>query len=286
MEAIINYLDKYSPQILFFQVGILIILSAVFIWVWYYNRRRFHHLKHQIPASVVKSYLDSIIQNSTSLKSSLFRGGGLDVDGSGVPSVLPLDQLTNIAGTGSQNADSGASSHELNALRAQVAQLQAEVGSKQKVIKDLEGKKVELEGMNKAKQERIEELERLLAQKGGDAGAASQEELNAVKKERDQLKQTLQQYEVIEDDLANLKRLQQENEQLRNALASAGAAVPVMAQAIEAEPTPVQEEVVEAVEEEAPVEIEAASEAAPEQAAKTDDKTPEDLLSEFEKMLG
>lgn len=64
MNAIINYLDKYTTQIFVLQLGILFILSAILIWVYLYNRKKYHNLKHQIPASVVKNYLDSIIQNS------------------------------------------------------------------------------------------------------------------------------------------------------------------------------------------------------------------------------
>ena len=65
---------------------------AGIITYWFYNRKKFHQLTHEIPASVVKNYLDSIIQNSTSLKSSLFRGGGLDM-GNGIPSVVPVGDL-------------------------------------------------------------------------------------------------------------------------------------------------------------------------------------------------
>lgn len=296
MDSIINYLDKYSDLLVQFNIGFSVIILSVLIWVWFYNRKKYNHLKHQIPASVVKSYLDSIIQNSTALKSSLFRGGGIDVDPSNIPSVMPLGDLpggTSISLDGDGDA----------ALKAQVAQLQAQLAQKNMQVTELETKNAGLSGDVKAKQERIEELEKLLAEggSGGDPEAAAK--LAQMTKERDALKEELQQYDVISDDLANMKRLKQENEQLKKALADAGASIPEApaqepAAEVAAEPAaeePVAEEpaaVEEPVAEEAaePVETAAQEEPAeaiaPDKGDATEDKSPEDLLSEFEKMLG
>jgi hypothetical protein len=294
----INYIDKYTTQIFVLQMGMLVILSAIILWVYYYNRKKYHNLKHQIPASVVKNYLDSIIQNSTALKSSLFRGGGLDVDPSSIPSVMPLDQLQTSTPIGVSTGGGD------EALRAEVARLQSQLAEKQGVISDLENKNTELEGTVKAKQERIEELEKLLAEaqanQGGGGGddEALKAQLAEVTTERDALKEDLAQYDIIEDDLADLKRLKQENEQLKAALEAGGGSVPApaaeaAAPVAEAAPEPVAEAAPEPVAEPeaaAPVEEVAAAapteEAAAPEAAGEDDKSPEDLLSEFEKMLG
>lgn len=310
MESIINYLDKYSDLIVEFQIGFLFIILSVFVWVWYYNRRKYNHLKHQIPASVVKSYLDSIIQNSTALKSSLFRGAGLDVDPSNIPSVMPLNDLP---GGTSVNIGGGADD---SALRAQIAGLQAQLSEKINIVNELEAKNASLEGMVKQKQERIEELERLLAEAQASGGGSSDNpelanQLAALTKERDELKEELQQYDIISNDIADMKRLKQENEQLKKALADAGGEPVAVEPEAAAEPveepeaTAEVEEPASAVEEPAEPEMEAAPEVAeveevsepeeeavaePVEAASAsddeDDKSPEDLLSEFEKMLG
>lgn len=306
MDSIINYFDKYSDQLFVIQIGFLVIILSVLVWIWYYNRKKYQHLKHQIPASVVKSYLDSIIQNSTALKSSLFRGGGVDVDPSNIPSVMPL---TDLPGSTQVGVDVGGDA----ALKAQIAQLQAQLAEKINQVNELEAKNAGLEGTVKQKQERIEELEKLLAEAqagggGGDPEAAAK--LAEMTKERDALKEELQQYDVISDDLANMKRLKQENEQLKKALADAGGSVPEAPAAEAAAPAPAVEEpvaeaaaVVEepvaeapaepepapAVEEpaaQAPAEPVAAAPEAPAAEEGGDDKSPEDLLSEFEKMLG
>ena len=131
LNALLNYVDKYTEEIFFLEIGFLIIIATIGISLYIYNRKKYHNLKHQIPASVVKNYLDSIIQNSTALKSSLFRGGGIDVDPSGIPSVFPLDQLAGAgqAAVGSSGGD--------EALRAEVARLQAQLAEKNLVLKEI-----------------------------------------------------------------------------------------------------------------------------------------------------
>ena len=275
LDAIINYLDKYSSQIFVLQMGLLVILSAIILWVYFYNRKKYHNLKHQIPASVVKNYLDSIIQNSNALKSSLFRGGGLDVDPSSIPSVMPVGDLPSSSPV-SVSIEGGD-----EALKAEIARLQSQLAVKDNAIKDLEAKATDLSGVVKQKQERIEELEALLknAGDGNDDGLASK--LAEVTAERDKLKEDLAQYAVIEDDLADLKRLRQENEQLKASLnggdpivdsfsepASEPVAEEPAAADPEPEPTPepaAEVAVEEPVAEEAAPEEPVAEEAAPEE---------------------
>lgn len=126
-------------------------------------------------------------------------------------------------------------------------------------------------------------------------------------KERDELQEKLKEYDLISDDISELTRLRQENEQLKNALNESGAEIPAAPVAEEpAAEVPVEEPAAEepaaeepvaeepAAEEpaaEEPAAEEVVAEAAPapaEEAAEEDgdSKSPEDLLSEFEKMLG
>lgn len=350
MDSLINYLDKYHSQLTVLLLGLSLIVLAVFVWVWFFNRRKYQHLKHQIPASVVKNYLDSIIQNSTALKSSLFRGGGLDVDANGIPSVLPLADLP--AGTQAKAADL---TMDDSAARAQLANIQALLKEKENIIKDLENKIDQLNGEARTKDERIKELERLLAeaQASGNQGSGSgdssklQEELKAAIQERDELRDELKQFEIISDDLADLKRLKQENALLKKSLEAAGGSVAEVESQVqeaspstesEAAPAELDEDQVESQEQdqsedgeepeqeqEAPVSESDDSDTSPEEESEEvenskeelddsaqddqesseeasmqseqddssesedsndEDKSPEDLLSEFEKMLG
>lgn len=326
-DSIINSMDKFGPEILVIQFGLLVILSTIFLWLWFSNRRKYHNLKHAIPANVVKSYLDSIIQNSTALKSQLFRGGGIDV--SSVPSVMPLQNLMGGEGLAVSGAPSTALLEELNQKKAQVAALEGQVNSAVTSTRELEGKLGSTQSNLNTAETKIKELERLLAQarnssssgEGNDDGLKS--ELNMVTKERDDLRDRLKEFEIIADDLANLKRLQQENEQLKRSLAAQGGRMPEAAPVQESsKPAASQAEVSDLFEDlgqsndeptadnsaleeflssptdsdadtalEEPVleeSLEAsAEEIKPEEENKSKtEKTPEDLLSEFEKMLG
>lgn len=224
MDSLINYLDKFGPELLVIQFGFLVILSTLFLWLWFSNRRKYHNLKHAIPANVVKSYLDSIIQNSTALKSSLFRGGGLEVNG--VPSVMPLQNLTGGDSLAVNGAPSTALMEELNQKKAQIAALEAQLSSSQNAQREVEAKLNEaLKNLSNA-ESRIKELEALLAEARASAGSGDgagadeslKSELEMVSKERDEIRDRLKEFEIISDDLANLKRLQQENEQLKRSL--------------------------------------------------------------------
>lgn len=331
-DSLINYLDKFGPEVLVIQAGFLVILSTLFLFLWFSNRRKYHNLKHAIPAAVVKNYLDSIIQNSTALKSSLFRGGGLDA-GAGslsIPSVMPLSHLGGGESVALSGAPSTALLEDLNQKKAIIASLEAQLSALQSANKELETKTNLTEQKLAQAEARIKELEALLAEarKGG-AGAdqSLQTELTMVTRERDEIRDRLKEFEIIADDLANLKRLQQENEQLKRSLAAQGGSLPPQPQAASPEPkrapqadvsdllsdlgsnepssddnsaleeflsastpdaeeaSPVQE--FEDSAEEPAAEV-AAADASPEDEPQKpkSEKTPEDLLSEFEKMLG
>ncbi len=219
-DSLINYFDKFGPELLVIQFGFLVITSTLFLWLWFSNRRKYHNLKHAIPANVVKSYLDSIIQNSTALKSSLFRGGGLDLNG--VPSVMPVQQLVGGDNIAISGAPSTALMEELNQKKAQIASLEAQLAASKSAQRAVEAELAECQKKLAIAEARIKELEALLAKAkaSGGSDAAVQAELESVTGERNDLKERLKEFEIISDDLADLKRLKQENEQLKRSLAA------------------------------------------------------------------
>ncbi len=302
-ELLKRLVTDFNYHLTWALIGSIGFSTALLFLRWFYNKRKFNKLAHQIPASVVKNYLDSIIQNSNSLKSSLFRGGGLDM-GEGVPSVLPVSGL----GGGESVTVDTATKEELNQKLAEISSLKSQLNEKQNMITELEGKLANAptgeapvddgakDAQIQALQTEIEELKAQLAQAqanaGGDSGGGDAElqgQLSTVTKERDELKEKLQEYEIIEDDLANLKRLQQENTQLKAALEKAGGSV---ADATVEAPSdaPAEESAAEEPAAEEPAAEEPAAEAAAEGEENPnlegEEKSAEDLLSEFEKMLG
>ena len=309
-ETIRLILTKFTDEtITVFSLLLLVTMVGIVIY-WFYNRKKFHQLSHEIPASVVKNYLDSIIQNSNSLKSSLFRGGGLDI-GNGVPSVVQVGDLPSSTSIGVGNG-----SEEVTQKNAEIAALTQKLNDRQRQIQDLEkiiqdlsagkglGAETELLKKDLAQsQQKVRDLEAQLAEAmtraGGDAGL--QKELVSVTNERNEIRERLKEYAIIEEDLANLKRLQQENDQLKAELAAlkkGGVAAPVAAAVAAPEPEPEEEDLeaamARAIAESAPA-PKAEAPKNPQVLDVTVDEVPveeveqksaEELLSEFEKMLG
>lgn len=309
-ETIRLILTKFTDEtITVFSLLLLVTMVGIIIY-WFYNRKKFHQLSHEIPASVVKNYLDSIIQNSNSLKSSLFRGGGLDI-GNGIPSVVPVGDLPS-----SMSIGVGTGSEEISQKNAEVAALHQKLSDRQRQIQDLEktiqdlsagkGLGAESEMLKKdlsQSQQRVRELEAQLTEamtrSGGDSNL--EKELASITSERNEIRERLKEYAIIEEDLANLKRLQQENDQLKAELAAlkkgAPAAAPVTV-AAPITPPPVEEEedleamMAQAIADsqpaapaaKAPQVMDVASDEAP--VEEVEQKSAEELLSEFEKMLG
>ncbi len=339
MTETLYYLTHFTSETLTISGFLLLLVLSLLVTFWFYNRKKFHQLGHQIPASVVKNYIDSIIQNSNSLKSSLFRGGGIEL-GNGIPSVIPINSLP----MGTPVSVSGGG-EELQQKNAEIASLHTKLAEKNRIVSDLERRISDLDkkgGGNSEEaaiykseveklQKKVEALQHELASagnKGGGGDAEVKKQLESVTKERDELKERLKEYEIIEEDLANLKRLQQENEKLKKSLEAMGGqastpavaattpappvapaapppvaapAAPVAAAPVAAAPpAAIASEKIDlppadAVEVNA-AEAQAISEAEVDQGpAKVDgvsaqnagdQKSAEDLLSEFEKMLG
>lgn len=307
-ETLRLILTKFTDETITVFSMLLFITMAGIITYWFYNRKKFHQLTHEIPASVVKNYLDSIIQNSTALKSSLFRGGGLDM-GNGIPSVVPIGDLPS-----SMNIGIGSSSEEVNQKNAEIASLSLKLNDRTKQISDLEKRLQEL-GKGGPESDLLKkdiaglqaQLAEAKASKGGDPNL--QRDLTSVTNERNDLRERLKEYEIIEEDLANLKRLQQENDQLKAELAALrrGAPQVKIPDAIVASPPPppskaaeeldLEAEMARAIQESskpapavaaAPVEIPVAVDEAQDDipVVEGEQKSAEELLSEFEKMLG
>lgn len=314
MESIRLVLTQFTDETISISLAVLVVVFAALVAYWFYNRRKFHQLSHQIPASVVKNYLDSIIANSTALKSSLFRGGGLEL-GEGIPSIIPTSDLP------SGGVAVGSNSEELAQKNAEIANLKSLIGQKDATIAELE-KMLEaarassgggvseeemniLKGENESLKAQLEKANAVLeASKaaGGSGGDASlQVEVDQLTKERDELKERLMEYEIIEEDLANLKKFQKENEQLKKTIAELkGGGAPSeeapAAEAPAAEPEPEPEPVEEApapesqpetTADENPAADDSAAEEKPDVPANEgEQKSAAELLSEFEKMLG
>ena len=280
-ETVRLILTKFTDETITVFSTLLLMTMAIIVAYWFYNRKKFHQLSHEIPASVVKNYLDSIIQNSTALKSSLFRGGGLDI-GNGIPSVVPIHDLP--AG----NVSIGSSSEEVSQKNAEIQSLSIKLNDKSRQVTDLEKKVQDLissSGNGSAESEMLKQEVQSLQVKLQEAQAAGSGNEELVS-ELETLRERLKEYEIIEEDLANLKRLQQENDQLKAEIAALkkGGAAPAPAAPAPAAPAPTPEPQKAATPAAPPKSVEAKE--GPEVKVENEQKSAEELLQEFEKMLG
>ena len=156
----------------------LVSIILVLIIFWLYNRRNFYKLQHQIPANLVKAYLDSIIQHSTSLKSSLFRGIEMNSDISSDPSVN--DVVSTTFEKVNLNYEQGKNKEKMQQKHAEIASLKGQLANKEKIIQDLE----ELVKNQKKSQEQNDKENKSLKKKN----------------------------KLLEEELANFKKSQSENQ--------------------------------------------------------------------------
>ncbi len=288
MDAIVYLVSKFSTELLAAQVALLSLFTCLSLYFWLARRRK-SYMNDWVPAALVKSYIDKVDQDEREIRMRLF---GVESPHAAVPThqqAAPVQQVIVQGGTDPNLV------RELEALRAQLGTADMRASEFDKMIQVLKAEKAALE-------QKLKEVPAAAPAAGGGVNPA---ELEAAKKQMEDMKAKLAEYEVIEDDLANLKKYQIENKALQEKLAAfekggapataaAPAATPVAAPVVAAAaptpaPTPAPVAAAPAVAE-VPKPADAAAPAAaaagttPAAAGAAKGKE-EDLLSEFEKML-
>lgn len=198
MEAIALVITKFSEELIAAQLALLLLCSATALYLLLVRKKK-KESAEWVPASLVRAYLDRVQSDERETRLKLF---GEASPAYTVPSAhaAPL-----AAALGTTVADPNLL-RELEALRAQLAL------SDQRAIEFDRN-------MNALKAEKAA-LEQRLRDAANGAPAATgagpgSPEFVALQKEAEDMKAKLQEYSVIEDDLANLKKFQKENEQLK-----------------------------------------------------------------------
>lgn len=306
MPKLLSILDIHNTDFLVILVSFSILSLSTFTFLWFYNRKKFQTLEHELPAEVVKSYIDSIIHNSNVLKSSLFRG-----------EVSPTDfqSTMNSVNVQTKVVEDTKSLEEIERLKELLNSNEASLNDTENRLSSSENALSESSDKIKALEAKIEELLNAPAEVASTDNSevdSIQAKLDETEKEKELLRERLQEYEIIEDDLANLKRLQQENALLKESLAKSSVSMPEVASAAPVEAEPLESSSLAHVEpiindpvEESMAAVDTGSDSneeeisdnenSPEEeiAAAVDsseesslDSDPDDLLREFEKMLG
>lgn len=199
MEAIALILSKFSEELIGAQLALLFFTSSVAVY-WLLVRKKKKESAEWVPAALVRAYLDRMQADERATRLKLFG------EQSAPTFVAPLaSALASATATG---VDPNLV-RELEALRSQLTLSDQRAMEFDRTMNAIKAEKAALE-------QKLKE-----AQAAASAGTAPATVDNpATQKELEDLRARLQEYEVIEDDLANLKKFQKENEQLRQKVES------------------------------------------------------------------
>ncbi len=189
--------SQFTPEALVIEGLLICLLAAGYSAFWLLRKRRHGVIKHDVPAGVVKEYLIGLIQEAEFIRMQLF---GL-LQAGGMPQGLPnRSSLAGMMGAGDPKA---------------LAELEGKLSEQQRALDKVINEKIQLES-------------ELVAAKAAGAGGGANPELEEKLKS---LQARLDEYSIIEDDLANLKKLTQENTTLKAQLAAlqaGGASAPAV----------------------------------------------------------
>lgn len=199
MTSWIYIFSKFTPEALLFEALLICVLISSYAAFWVVRKRRFGAVDNEVPSSVVKVYLNELIGEAEDMRTQLF---GLLSGGALRPRHVHSD------GPGPSFSVSGDAADKLAALEQKMA-------DQASAIQNIMSEKAKLE----------KELADARASGAAAAPAAvGSEDVQKLQEKCQSLEARLAEYSVIEDDLANLKRLQQENTQLKSQLANGGGA--------------------------------------------------------------
>ena len=237
MASFIYFYSKFTEDFLLLGAAAIFTLLSVYCYQWVIRKRLLGAARNQVPAGVVRVYLNQLINEAQSVRTQLF---GL----LGGPNATP-EQMMKFQMNMSSNTQNftGAPSSGSNAG----SEIPADLSDR---LKALEGQLTQKESMvvnvNIEKMKLLEEIENLKQNQKAVASSGAGDNSDLLKKIKS-LEERLDEYALFEDDLANLKRLQQENAQLKKRIAdqaSAPAAAPESISAAAPAPAPISEEAV------------------------------------------
>jgi len=207
MTSWVYIFSKFTQEVLLFEALLICVLCAGYTAYWVLHKRRLGVAANAVPAGVIKGYLSELIVDAEKLRAQLFgllKSNGIQITADVQANVEAMQQIPIAA---IDNPD----------LAKRIAELEAQIDAQAKAMTLLTSEKDRIEKELATAKAASKNL-----QGAGASGAVVNELQTKIKA----LEGKLAEYSVIEDDLANLKRLQQENAQLKTALGGKGIPVP------------------------------------------------------------
>lgn len=211
MDAWVYVFSKFTQEALLFEILVLCIIAAAYAAYFVTKKRKYGVIQSEIPSNLVKVYLAQLVSDAEDLRVQLFGLLGknnLDAELAKrlVGAPAPTQTTTTVVAAPA-NAAADAE------LQARLKDLEAKMQEQSKALSSVLNEKTRLE----------QELALARSQTGAAAESApASGDSKGLTDRIQQLEAQLAEYAIIEDDLANLKRLQRENKQLRDQVEKAG----------------------------------------------------------------
>ena len=280
MSSWVYLFSQFTPEALLFESLSIFILAGGYASFWVLRKRRMGSVTEAVPIGIVKTYLNELIIDAEQMRVQLFgllQSAGVPLDPSQLAALRAprKDFEAMYAQANGATPDGGDGSAKISALETKMAQ-QAEA--------------MQTLMLEKTRIERELAQAKTATQTAGAASAPGDSKVMAdLQTKIGNLEGKLAEYSVIEDDLANLKKLQQENAQLKAALAQGGAATAPVPASVAAPMVETASAVPDAFEGLVDQVEQSLQQAPVQQPSPIDtvasEKTDADLVAEFEKML-
>ena len=242
----VHLFSKFTPEALIFELLAICILLASYTAFYVMRKRRLGTMEETVPTGVVKAYLNELIVDAQNMRALLFgllhgrdmsgnpmlhqmmgqsMGGGMQAMGGMIGAGVPSGGMINATGaTTIIPVDPLALQNYLK--NAGVTIDPTDLPKIQQVIESQLSDQASRLALIQAEKERIEQelaSTKVVADKAAHMGDydAKSAELLALKKKIADMETRLTEYSIIEDDLADLKRLQAENKTLRDQVQTA-----------------------------------------------------------------
>jgi len=204
MASFIYFYSKFTEEFLLLTAAGIFTLLSFYCYTWVVKKRRLGAARDQVPAGLVKVYLGQLINEAQFVRTQLFGLAG----GTGpTPENLAAHFQNTLGGTTTASPQQDKGSDIPSDLFERLKALEAQLAEKESMVVNINVEKSKL-------LEEVENLKQNEKVMGSAVSGNNDDLINKIKG----LEERLEEYALFEDDLANLKRLQQENAQLKKQL--------------------------------------------------------------------